>query len=732
MIELARLPLLTFCSYEGDWDNDWEPAKSAVRSSVTAVPATIPPDPLNNYVVPRGTSLLEAKKTAQRKSKHERKSAAAPLPSGYRPNLQNFDPRARSGTNQHHALPPKPIGDHVQQRVLQLAGHTRYTENKSQSDGRYSMMHTFKEMAESLQKHSHLPPLQVAADELAKICISTNTFIKVPIPEDHSLEIWGTLEHVEQARKSLKAWEMYWKPPGKDKHTKVWQKQNAVDGRDEHREMRQTLAKHQQDVFQQFADTSILPFKAHLIWPDKGDLLMFITDYDESVLHDIRRKYDCIVAHDLDTSETRIACGSQQAIIQVYARLIGLMKEMIARKRTGLRTVQCRFPAPDEFCNRVGVKPFMVKGTRVFLPQPLNVTGSLPPGEEHWSALSTDNNQKYRNAIKKALRSTIRSLYVSDKHVRMRVSFGALALTDFERPTIGQDTYDIGDFIKMVQNPRVTVTQCPLATGADFGLLNQLDKAEELGKPEYSWAVQCDFAGAQGSTLRLEKEFTQNYLNDDEVDSSARRWLTYSSDTTKDVNELLEISHMVLGKVGYQFHVGAARLYENHKTKQELRSFEGTVNFTPAGPDARFPPGRHATFPPGNKDLQVVKEITIARYPFKKTKGTFEMRRVDIFSQRPGETSSLPHSTEWYAYYYYLEWDALMSKLGGIEAGGDIEWRRELETFFPKVEDKDYPKLLPDGYKQFMKEVEEIQELLTKATEKVRGPEEAKTNGVKQ
>ena len=640
--------------------------------------------------------------------------------------------------NGHQAPLQSAPQEQIQLRVLKLNAYKKYVSAQDAPDDAYPLMHPIKTVAKSLPKQGHLSPAEVVKDELARICLSTNAFIAVPPEDDHVLRIWGTLEEVEKAKANLHSWEMHVKGPGKNdgKH-RFWTKQNALNGREEDRLMRKNLQDHQHEIFRHFATDTIFPFEAYLVWPDGYDLQNFIDDYDSRVLNEMSHKFKCVINHEKDgLRATKISADNQEVVFQVYARLMGLVKEMVARKKRGIRAVQCQLPSFTECQQFVVLRPSTVHGRKVHLPE---LTGSfLPLAEaEKWSQLSTNTNKSYRTATKTAIRSCIKSLYVSQKHVRMRVSFGKIALNQFKAPAHGQDYHEIEEFITMLQDPMVGSLQCPLLTGSSLGFVDELTTIDELGEPALSWTVLFDFGGGQGEQLRLEREFSYNPIDPAEPSVSATRWLTTSSDTTQDVADLLQLNHLDLSKVGYRVHVGSSTIYSNSKVSQSLRSFAGNVAFRPSLNGLRFEPTKHAVFPLGNRELEKVSEVTIAKYKFKDTDGTLEVTRVDIFPQQLGQPSPVPLRTEWQVNYYYQEWDNLMAQFANIEPGGDVEWNRDLTTFFPKVVDEDHPKSLPQGFHNFMKEVEEIQILLARALAKQASanPEVAKreslrTNGV--
>ncbi|KAJ9653515.1 hypothetical protein H2198_007297 [Neophaeococcomyces mojaviensis] len=715
-----------------DYEGDWEPVNP--RPNVFTPP--IPPDPLQNYVAPRSLKIRDAQTVQQQKPYRKRRQSSTSLPQGYRPTLQAlFLPATGTGLgslqNGHH-IPAVPY-ENPRDRVLKLKGYQKFLSNQDNPSGSYQMMHSWKDFSRALPRQDTRSPLEVAKDSLADICVRTDAFIQVPQDDQHTFQIWGELEAVDTARRSLQAWEMSVKRPGLTPKHQGWVKQNAVDGREEHRLLRENLRRQEQETFQQFADGAMLHFEAYLLWPPGYDLENFIAEYDNGAINKLSHKFRCVINHEKEGNRyTRVAAEKSDATFQVYNRLLALQKEMVARKRRGLRATQCRLPSAAAYRDNVGLAKVQIIDhfTTHTYQRPILVGSHLPDGDKeigHWNTLRDFVHRKYRIASKTALRSCIDSLHVSEKHIRMRVSFGDIVLDKYKRPSTNKDVYDINEFIEMVQDPGLEVVQRPLAIGPSFGFLDKLDSCEEL-QPDIgpngsniSWAVHFDFAGGQGSTLRLEMEFQPN---NNETSRSAVRWLNYPHNTTQDVVHLLQLYTLDFEKPGYQFHVGAVPLYKNSRTRKDLRAFEDEVKLKPSFNGLRFSPTKQSVYPHGNRDLASVEEITIAKYRFKDKDGTFELRRFDHFPQSPGEASALPSRIEWRAAYYYRGWDNLLSEFANIELGADVDWKRDISTFFPKSNDTIN---LPQGYKNFMKEVEEIQTLLAWALDENPAPA---TNGV--
>jgi len=125
-----------------------------------------------------------------------------------------------------------------------------------------------------------------------------------------------------------------------------------------------------------------------------------------------------------------------------------------------------------------------------------------------------------------------------------------------------------------------------------------------------------------------------------------------------------------------------------------------------------------------------VSELTVMKWRFKDTDAFFELRRKDVYDERPGRHSPSPIETRWHALYYYPEWDNLMGEFANVKPGEDIGWVKSVATFFPESDNND-GRALPQGFTSFITEVEEIQDLLAEAISRVaKGKEKAPhTNG---
>lgn len=629
--------------------------------------------------------------------------------------MQAFKVAVNSGRYlSQDARTEKPF-EHIQKKVQALPAHQKFKADPDSPDDVFHFHRSIKTLNAALPKQQNVPPAEVFKDRLATICFDTNTFIVKPEDAGDICHIWGEPEHVSRAKEALHAFEMNLVDPSRGQRaTPSWAKQLAFDGREENRLMRENWMSRQRQFFQQETDDSTMPYQAHLYWPDGYDLDKFIEDYKDNVLPELMDKFDCIIRQQPVERVTKVACDTQQVLFQVYNRLMGLTREMVAKKQAGLYATHCEVPGLRAYRDRVKLVRAVTGNERINIP---TLTGkSLPPSEqENWAQLSSDINKRYRIATKNALRSCISALHVSQKHLKLRVIFGEIGLTQVMKAEDGQDTYRIDDFLTKVQKSGTKVLQCPLKEGKSFQFIDNIESHEAFSPLDISWEVVFNFSGAHNSTLRLVKEYIPNIVDLNEPSVAATRWLTYSDSSLDDKFDFLNVNHIDMERTGYQLRLGGGTIFQNQKTLQSLQSFENNITFRPSWNGLRYDPNKHVTHPYGNQELNSICEVTIARYRFKQTRGTFEIRRTDHFNARPGESSPVAHRTEWSAQYYYAGWDNLLSDFANIDPGQDIEWKRDLKTFFPKVEDIDNPQVLPRGFKHFMKEVDEIQNLITKA-----------------
>lgn len=593
-----------------------------------------------------------------------------------------------------------------------LAAHQKYKANFDNPDDQNHFSRSIKNLREGLPKQQNLLPAEIFRDRLADISIDTNTFIVVSETNEYACNIWGEPNDISRAKAALRALELSLTQPSKGE--KAWIKQGAYDGRVVHRDIVDTWQNVQREHFQRDTDLNTLAYQAHLYWPDGYDLEKFLDYYCDDVLKELMTKYTCIIRQNPAERVIKIGCDTQQVLFQVHNRLIGLTREMVAKQKPGLYATHCEVPSLAAYRDKVKLINTLTSAGRVNIP---TLTGKTLPNSEYenWTQLSSSINKRYRLAAKNALRSCISSLHTSRKHLQLRINFGNFGLLQVMKADSGSDTYQIDEFLHKIQKPGTKVVQCPLEEGQSFHFIDNIESVQDLQPLDISWEVHFDFSSGTSKRLQLVKEYIPNFIDPDEPSVAATRWLTFDDTAIDDNSEILSVNHIDMEKCGYNLHLGGGTIFQSQRTSNANDAFEKTIRFRPSMNGLRYDSNKHVIHPYGNPELTTIREVTIAKYQYKDTRSTFEVRRTDTFNARSGESSPIAERTEWTAAYYYAGWDSLLSDFANIDPGQDVEWKRNLETFFPKIEDEDNPRVLPHGFKTFMKEVDQLQTLISKA-----------------
>ena len=686
-------------SYEGDWD--------PVPSTVTSFAPVLPPNPNHGYIVPNGTTLLEAQEAARQKPSRPKEKTSS-LPDTYRPGLQSLLPVRASIINGIIQPYRREEVQHVQRQALELESFKLYQANRESPNDIYWMENDWAGLLKKLPSGKKTAE-EYAKDRIAEISCNTDAFILVPEKGDTVFRIWGTSEQVEKAKVSLDVWDRTVRMKGGRKVDKgLWDKSGAVDGREQDRLMRELHQQEQFKTFQQFAPDIIFQFESILIWPEGYDFEGFIEDYekiDSKSIDALRQQYQCHIEHVTDgpVRYTRIGCDDEKDVKAVYLRLMGLVKEMVSRKKRGMKAVHCHLPSFD--VARESIKTVKTQIGVDYAYVPFMIGEQLQETERvNWQKLVDFSHKQYRLAMKQAVKTSLGSLYFSQRHARMRVSFGSMALHSYRRPENG-DEYDLEEFLAKVKESGVMTKQLPCFAGTNYAFMDYID--EKLGQPTFSWDIQFKFESQSSGVLMLEKEYSHNVEHPDEPSVSATRWLDFTP--TEDI-EKLQLDCFDFEKPGYQIHIGAVPLFTNEKVMNSLASFENNIVFKPSPDGLRFIPTKHAVYPPRGAELTKVDEITIAKYEY--GKGILEIRRRDAWNTFLGKKVN----TTWSASYYYPHWDNKMADFANIQPGQDVEWQRELKTFFPK--NGENTTRASSGFKDFMKEIENVQALLGEALKK--------------
>lgn len=611
----------------------------------------------------------------------------------------NYRPQIQSLLNRPDGLPTR-------QRNLEspTANNTNYANFRkgAEPDGKYVFSVTWGTILKNLRGEG-LPESREARNRLDQICTTTEAYIATPDYDTNIAFIYGNATQVSHARQQLEFFEKDVRGRGVRPSAAHWVKLRAHDGRKEHRQERQTQLQQYLTQYHQLDEQMEFDFDDYLLWPGDLDLEQFIAEYDSSVLQNIRQQFLCRIEFDTTIGLIHTSTQSEKVLMVIRGRIVNLVKEMVARLNRCIRLNLFRMPSASTYRSKIGLDKDPYTG--LILP---TLHGEpLPETEKkEWATLRRQVDRQNRQLISLSVEKCLKSMQVAKQHVRMRLTFGELGFRRHRKPTDGSDVHSFDDFCDMVRNERTEMhAQGLRSTGGNLALLgDKLDEVQKFYDGTDVWAVHFDFhVPGQSSTLRLETEFRLNAISEIEVASS--RWLEYKHG---EESELLEVNMLEFEKPNWQFHLGAVSFCENPLIQSRLELFSHNLGFRAPIDGLKSDPKRRAIYPPGHQELRRLSELTMRRYRVKDTDGFLEIRRRDVYDETPGQSSAIPTSTHWTAAYYYPEWDNLLGELAYLQPGEEAEWTRALPTFFPDSADVERP----DGFRKFMREVEEIQDLL--------------------
>ncbi|EXJ84785.1 hypothetical protein A1O3_05457 [Capronia epimyces CBS 606.96] len=641
---------------------------------------------------------------------------------------RDYAPRAQPGTPA--ALQPfsngqlargAPFGRQgtaIRPPVTKSAVQLRF-ESGQPADGEHQLASTWRAhqtTALRSDRGSQPHPIQTLQD----IMFKCGTYIRKPDDQDQRLFIWGAPQQIADTKAALANWEESVRTSADASKNQSWFRSSALDGRAEHRLERQSKQRAFDDLLRQVSlDYS---YEAAFVWPKELDIEDF-ANYHADVLDQLRSTYHCRVGFQSEGAQTIvIGANSERDVVNIMNRVLNLIKEIVSR-RDHLVTVNLVHPPHHSiYRDRVGLQdrdPL----TDSYLP---TLHGMPAPDEVKWVKERRRTHINNRKKIKKTIDASIKRLRISQQHVRMRVVFGELGFKLFQRPSDGSGTYSFDDFFSMVTKGRtkLSMNSIPVRQGDITELPDVLDSMDAFHNGTEFYGAFFDFPATNSSaTLRLETLIKP--VGEEDYEFLERRWVEFGDTVSR-----LQVSLFNFERPDYQITIDAFPMHSNKQIKgQMMAQFQNDITFKRPPDGIKAPPHRRVKYPPGQKGLKTVSELTVKKWRFKDTDGFFELRRKELYDERQVQYSSSPVETRWHALYYYPEWDNLMGEFGTLKPGEDVSWPISVATFFPESGVAD-GRALPQGFKNFINEVEEIQDLLAEAIAQVakRGQDDVDMN----
>jgi hypothetical protein len=527
----------------------------------------------------------------------------------------------------------------------------------------------------------------------------------MPEEDKTTLFIWGEPAAIIETKVALAHWELALRESANKERLNFWPRVNALDGRAEYREERQTQQKMMQELFRD-ADVDY-PVEAAILWPkDLEDTDQF-QDECEAALSQLRSNFDCRLAFPKSNPAcVMIGTRSELDVHAIMTRLTNMIKETISRRQALCKINVVHMPDHDIYRDRVGLLDKDPKSGS-YLP---TLHGKEAVDQEELANECRQTHLANRKRIKKGIDVAIKRLRIPQQHVRFRFVFGEIGFVLFHRPNDKSETYTYDEFTTMVTQERnaLVLNGLPVRRGKITDLPDVLSDMEAFSDPEEYYSAFLDFAGqTHNSKLRLETVFYPS--GDDETESREKRWVEITSGVAR-----LQISSLNFERPDFQATIDSFPLYNSKLIRGSQASFQKNIMMDRPMEGIRSMPRRRVKYPRAGLDrLQTVSELIMTKWRYKNGDGVFELRRKDVYDVRPGLAGGTPVRTDWHALYYYPEWDNLTSEFASVKPGEDVTWDKSAATFFPESASKWDP--LPKGFKNFINEVEEIQDLLAKA-----------------
>ncbi|KAJ9495253.1 hypothetical protein LTR99_004348 [Exophiala xenobiotica] len=619
----------------------------------------------------------------------------------YMPQRESSDRVIPQNVLGHAPRYPTTHGQHVRSRDQSFKSPAELLCDAGRApNGELELLSPWSRLRYMALKIRSLPhPLQHVQDIMNK----SDTFIRKPEEEDDTLYVWGEPKQVELTIAELSQWEQDVRNTFVNgKTSAAWTKMHALDGRAEHRLDRQSK---QNALHQHLREASLpYPFQAALLWPKDMDVDEF-ESLNEDALNQLRTMYICHIAFPpADIQHIIIEAYQEQDVLKLISRILNLIKETISRRDQLVMVNMVHLPEYEIYRDRVGLQDKDPR-TDSYLP---TLHGNLASNEQGYAKDRQSIHNSNRRKTRRVLDSSLKRLRLSQQHVRLRVVFGELGFTLFQKPAGGADTYTFDDFSAMVTKGRtkLTLNSLPVRQGDIMDLPDILDTMEAFSNRTETYGAFFDFpARSAYTTLRLNTSFAPNAMG--EFDTVEQQWLEIGDKVSK-----LQVSLLSFDRPDFQITLDAFPLYHDAEFRPDMEKFRTNLSFEAAPTGDGSSPRRRVKYPPAPQ-VQTMSELTMIKWNFKQTDGVFELRRKDIYDEGPGKKSPFPVETRWHAVYYYPEWDILMGQFSIIKPGEDIKWAKSAATFFPESDKTG--SALPQGFKNFMTEVEEIQELLAEA-----------------
>lgn len=176
---------------------------------------------------------------------------------------------------------------------------------------------------------------------------------------------------------------------------------------------------------------------------------------------------------------------------------------------------------------------------------------------------------------------------------------------------------------------------------------------------------------------------------------------------------------LTLRRLDWQLSIHAHQILEPRHMPKEYAEFESGVGVSAASSSAGIagPTIQRATCPLGHRDLVRIINKPVIQFRLGRTDHILEIAREDVYETHPFQLPSPNPESKWTASFYYSKWINDLGEFAYSKHGEKPSWEPSLSTFFPEEDDSAaQPRKKPRGPSIFLKEIDEVKNILWEAT----------------
>lgn len=290
-------------------------------------------------------------------------------------------------------------------------------------------------------------------DQFDEMGVRLGSFIRPPQHvKDRELLLWGDARQVQNTKDELNRWlikRMQSSFPRKSMAKDNFARETSVIGDQHHRLMKKMQKEAKILAFQQVpAEGRVFSYTGTFLWPVDEVRPEDILGTSLEAFDPIRFQYHCHIVFDHKLSSFRIFSDEEDAIKRTMNRIVGTMREYVAKSVRPDMMILIDPPNPSATGKNIRVLPLSSSDSKAGQSMIPVLTGSAldPKGQREWLEKSSELTRNNTHCMELSLRKCIANLPHHRGLVRIRVQFGTFALKAY-RWKEGADYVPFEEFI---------------------------------------------------------------------------------------------------------------------------------------------------------------------------------------------------------------------------------------------------------------------------------------------